>query len=180
MRVAGEHEADELSRRMMEEVVGPIGRVTEKGDGFVGDVANGFGDGLVGVGNAFDRIVDPGEPESAAGAFDGPISVVEHHDIVGGERLNYLFTSDFDVVVAENGIALRTFELAEQVCALPFGALCEGVCKVPVRDVVAGENDDVRVEAVDPVDHVADEERLSELVKMDVTQLRDTKTVKCG
>jgi len=125
MRVAGEHEANGFAGGMAEEIVGPVGRVAKKDYGLTGEIADGFGDGFVGVGNALERIVEAGKPKPGAGAFDGDAGVVEHRNVVGDERLNDLATAELDVVVAENSIAKWTFEAIEYVGAQPLGAMHE-------------------------------------------------------
>ena len=69
-----------------------------------------------------------------------------------------------NVVVAQNGIAQRAFELVEEVGALPCGADGKFVWRRPVRDEVAGEKHHIGIQAVDAVDGIADKERLSEFV----------------
>src|SRR5579863_438978 len=53
MSVAGKHEAYGRPCGMVEEVVGPVGRMAKQNDGLIRNEAYGFGDGLVGIRNAF-------------------------------------------------------------------------------------------------------------------------------
>src|ERR1035437_6902704 len=57
------------------------------------------------------------------------------------------------------------------------GLLCESAWQRTVADEVAGEQDQVGRERVDPFDHAAHEEGLSELVEVDVADLGDAEVL---
>src|SRR6185437_16455486 len=71
MRVAAEHKCDGAADGMRGQRVDEIGRVAHEDDGLLLLVADGNGNGAVGVGASEHRVVDAGEPDPAAAAFDG-------------------------------------------------------------------------------------------------------------
>lgn len=66
-----------------------------------------------------------------------------------------MFCADIDVVVAEDGVDAAAAEALENVCALPGGADGEFAAAELVRDVVAGEEDEVGIELVNAADSLA-------------------------
>ena len=84
------------------------------------------------------------------------------------------------VVIAEDGVALRTFKLFEHARALP----CRMDRRCPreklVGSEVSGEEDGVGPQAVDVVDRIAQEEWLGELIEMNIAELGDTEAVERG
>jgi hypothetical protein len=73
MGVACEHEIDEVSAGMGDDVVGEVGRMSHEEHGTV----RLFGDGGVEIGVTASGIVDAAEPEAATVAFNGEVGVGE-------------------------------------------------------------------------------------------------------
>ncbi len=59
-----------------EQIVGVVGRVAEKNNGLMRHIADGFGNCQLRIGVADYGIVEPGKPESCAGALDRHVSVM--------------------------------------------------------------------------------------------------------
>ncbi len=91
-----------------------------------------------------------------------------------------MFAPDHYVVIAENGITVWTLEIVEETGALPGGADGESPWQKLVGHIVAGQKHCIGIQAVDVVDGVAEQERLSEFVQVDVAELRHTKSVEGG
>ena len=155
MGVAGDHERDCFARWKGQQIVGVVWRVAQQDDGLMRHIADGSGDGRVGIGIAGHGIVEPGKPESAAGVFDGQVCVVEYGDAVRGERRNHVFASHHYVVIAENGITAWTLEIVEEFGALPCCADGESRWQKLVGHIIAGQKHCIGIQTVDVVDGIA-------------------------
>ena len=91
-----------------------------------------------------------------------------------------MVVSDHYVVIAEYGITVWTLEIVEETGALPGRADGESFWQKLVRHIVAGEKHRVGIQAVDLVDGIAEQERLSEFVQVNIAELRRTKSVEGG
>jgi hypothetical protein len=174
--VAGEHEIDEMSAGMGDDVVGVVGLVCHEDDGAVGI----FGEGEIEVGMALARIVDAGDPEAGAIALDGDVLVNQNGSAVGSEGVDDGRGVEGDVVVAKDGVAEGCGEGGEE-----FGAAADGVAagnegQGAVGDEVAGEEDEVWGEVVDFADDAFEEEWLGVFVEVDVAELDDAVAVERG
>ena len=109
--VTSKHERNSLPLRKSQQGIDVVGSMTKQHDGLVRHVADGLGNRLFGVRRAHNWIVDAGKPESGARAFNGDMRIVEHGDGVRRERLHHRGGPNFHVVIAENGIAVRTLKL---------------------------------------------------------------------
>jgi len=110
-------------------------------------------------------------------ALDGDELVDEGGDAVAGEGFENDLGVDVDVVVAEDGVAQRAVEVAEEFAAAGGGLEGEFVGPGAGADVVAGEDDHVWLQSVDAVDGVLEEGVLGELFEMDVAELGDAEAV---
>lgn len=68
--------------------------------------------------------------------------------------------------------------MAEDVCALPLGAMENSSGDGRSCDEIAGQSNDVGIHAVDAVDSLAKQERLSKFIEMDIAELRYAEAVK--
>ena len=109
MGVAGEHEIDERSTWMLEDIVGIVGLVGHEDDGrvWLG------GDSEIEVGAARVGIVYAAEPDTLTTLLDSDVLVDEDGCAVAGEGLDDERSPDRDVVVAEDAVAERGGEGAK-------------------------------------------------------------------
>ena len=174
--VAGEHEVDERSARMQEDVVGVVGLVGHEDDGGVGV----GGDSEIEVGAASVGVVDAAEPEAFAALLDGNVLVDEDGCAVAGEGFDDERSADGDVVVAEDAVAERGGEGAEDLCAAVGGGAGVNEGESAAGNEVAGEEDEMGIEGVDVVDDALEEVRFGELVEVNVADLDDAVAVEWG
>jgi hypothetical protein len=71
-------------------------------------------------------------------------------------------------------------QLVDEVGALPCGAHGESLWQKLVGHIVAGQKHRIGNQTVDVVDGVAEQERLSKFVQVDIAELRHAKTVEGG
>ena len=86
--------------------------------------------------------------------------------------------ADDDIVIAEDGVALRALETFKDAGAFPrvgYGPLTR---QQFVGHEIAGEKNRIGAQAIDVVDGFTEKERLGELVQMIVTQLGDMEAIK--
>jgi len=177
--VTREYERERPARWTRQKIVDVVGCVAKEHDGFMRQIADGFGNRQLGVGYALERIVKPGKPESCARAFDGRVRVIENGNAIRSQRRGDVFPSNYNVVVAEHGITVEALDLVEEIGALPRRAEGGSLRQNPVGHIVAGQKNRVGVQAVDVAHSVAEEEWLSVFVHMDVAELRDAESVEC-
>src|ERR1700722_17203146 len=79
-------------------------------------------------------IVASGKPEALRSALNGEEAIHQYWSSMGFQRLNYMFSSNVHVVVAEHSEALRRFESRED-----FGA---NACCLPRHGVIAWSSAD--------------------------------------
>jgi hypothetical protein len=171
--VAGEHEVDELSARVLEDDVGVVGFVGHEDDWTVG-----FGrDGEVEIGLGGGRVVEAAEPNSCSVALDGQVLVDEYGQMVCLECSDDEGSADGDVVIAEDGVALGAGYGAEDLSAAMDGVVDEGEGEGAVRDEVSGEEDEVGSKSIDAVDDELEEPWFGVLVEVDIADLDDAKAV---
>ena len=113
MGVAGEHEVDEGTARMLENVVGEVGLVSHENDGAIGFGGNGE----VEVGMAGAGVVYATEPEAVAPSFDGEILIDQYGSAIGDEGLGHHWAVEGDIVIAEDGVAEGRSESGEDLGA---------------------------------------------------------------
>lgn len=178
VRVSAQHESHCLTLGSSQQIIGIVGAVAKENDGLERQVANGFGNRSLRIRVTFKRIFETSQPESAAAAFNGQITVVDHRDAVISERRGDFALAHKDVVVAKAGIALRAFELIEDGGALPRGVFVNAPGDERTGDEITRQKDDIGIELVDVVDGNMEKKRFSELVEVDVTELCDAKSVK--
>ena len=100
--------------------------------------------------------------------------------VVCDESLGDYFGIEGDVVVSEDGVALRSCEGRQD-----FGASMDGMTagdegERTVGDEVSGKEDEIGVEGVDLLDDALEEEGFGELVEVDVAELSDAEALKGG
>lgn len=157
-----------------------VRRVTHQYDRFILQVANGRGNGKIGIGSSAYGIVDSREPESASAAFDGQIGISEDGYAVGSKSIADVLFPGPDIVIAEDGVALAALQPAEHFCALPGCIDGQVMWKHLGAYVVSREQDDVRVLTVDLVNCVAQQKRLGKFVEMNIAELSDCDSVECA
>ena len=91
-----------------------------------------------------------------------------------------MLVSDHYVVIAEYGITVWTLEIVEEAGALPGRADGESPGQKFQGHIIAGEKHCIGIQAVDAVDGIAEQERLGELVQVNIAELRRTKSVEGG
>lgn len=178
VRVSAQHESHCLALGSSQQIVGIVGAVAKENDGLERQVANGFGNRSLRIRVTFERIFETSQPESAGTAFNGQVAVVDDRDAVIGERRGDLALTHKKIVVAKTGIALRAFELIEDGGALPRGVFANVPGDERTSNEITRQKDDIGIEFVDVVNGNAEKKRLSELVEVNVTELRDAKSVK--
>ena len=93
-------------------------------------------------------------------------------------------SSDTMVMIAEDGVKRPTFESGEDAGALAGGFAVKIARNALLShhggDEIAGHEDGVGFFAIDELDGVAEKDGLSEVVQVDVTDLRDAHAVKSG
>ena len=104
-------------------------------------------------------------------ALDGDVAVDEDRSSVGFEGVDDLLRPDGDVVVAEDGVALRGFEGGKDFGADARGFEGEGVVTGAAADEVAGEEHELGVERVDAGDGLLEEGGFGVLLQVDVGKL---------
>ena len=136
--MSGEDQGDLLSDGM----VGEIGLVRQQDEGFLVRVPAGGESG--GRGRAVPQsILDAGEPQAPAVAFQGHRTVCQYGNAMGDQSVGDRVGADQDVVVAQDRIAQRAFDVAKH-----FGAVVAHACgKVPRQrigaDEVSGQHDEI-------------------------------------
>lgn len=136
--VAREDEADVLAFGVAADVVGVVGGVGHEDDRRVGAV----GDGEVEVGSAGGGVLNAGDPDAFAVAFDGDEAVIQDRSSVLLEDPGDVGCVDNGVVVSEDSEALGAGDLFEGVGAGVDGGFRQ-VAGLAVGDVVAGDEDEV-------------------------------------
>ncbi len=172
--VSGEHEIDEVTAGVLDDLVDVVGLVGHEDDGAVGI----GGDGQIEVGVAGAGVVDAAEPEAVGAALDGDVLVDEDGDAEAVERSDDDGRAGGDVVVAEGCVALGAGEGAEDFGAAVGGVMGDGEGDGAVGDEVSGEEDEVGIEGVDAVDDLLEEVGLGVLVEVDIADLDDAEAVK--
>ena len=176
VRVAGEHDVDERTARVVYDMVGEVGFVRHEENGAVGFRGNS----QVEVRVAGSGVVDAAEPKAIAATFDGEILVDQNGSAMGCEGLGHQGGAEGDVVVAEYGVAERGGEGGEDLGAAVEGVAAGDEGEGAVGDEVACEEDEVRGEVVDLFDDAFEEEGLGVLVEVDVAELDDAIAVEGG
>ena len=171
--VAGEDEVGAAGAGMAQDGVGEVRLVAHDDEGAV----ELGGDGAIEVGLAVGDVAEAGEPETLAVALDGKVLVDERGDAVADEGSEDVLGTDLGVVVAEDGIAQGALEVLEDGGAALGGLEGEAVGAGAGADEVSGEQDQVGLELVDPVDGVLEEGGLGELLEVDVAELGDAEAV---
>ena len=174
MGVAGEHEVDEGTARVVENVVCEVGLVRHEDDGAIGFGGNGE----IEVGMAGAGVVDATEPEAVASSFDGEILIDQYGSAVGDEGLGHQWAVEGDVMVAEDGVAEGRGEGGDDLGATMESVAAGDEGKRAVGDEVAGEKDEVGRESVDLLDDAFKEKGLGVLVQVNVAELGDAIAVK--
>ncbi len=162
---------------MPDDVVGVVGFMAHEDDGFV-DIDVG-GDGEVEVGGAGAGVVCAADPHSIAAALDLDVAVDEDGCAVGFEWLDDVIGSDADVVISEDGEALRSFEGGEDFRGDTGGLPSSGNGSGAAADEVSGEEDEFGIKGVGLCDHLFEEPRLGVLLEVDVGELNETETDEC-
>jgi len=177
MRVAGQHPIDSTARGLFEQSVDVVRGMTHQYDGLVRQIPDRIGDGRLRVRIALHWIIQPRKPKPAAGALDWQTCVMQHGDAVGLESLNDLCPTNNNVMVAKyckNALAIETLENIRALPARINRVLYRGNSGT---HIVAREKNQVGLQLIDAIDHVAEEERLRVLVHVDVTELRDAHSI---
>ena len=174
--VAGQHEVDERTSGVGDDVVGVVGFVGHQNHRSV----RFGGDGEIEVRVAGAGIFDAAEPEAGSSAFDGEVLVDENGGAVGGEGLGDQGAVEGDVVVAEDGVAEGCGEGGEDLGAAVSGVAAGDKAEGAVGDEVAGEENEIGGEGVDVLDDVLEEVWLGVLVEVDVADLDDAIAVEGG
>lgn len=86
-------------------------------------------------------------------------------------------SADDDIVIAEDGVALRALETFEDAGAFPCVGYGPFTRQQFVGHEIAGEKNRIGAQAVDVLDGFTEKVRLGELVQMNVTQLGDLEAV---
>ena len=174
--VAGKHEVDEREAGVKDYVLDVVGLMAHEDDRGAGV----GGDGEVEVGGTGPGVVGTAEPEEIATALDGEVAVDEDRGSVGFERRDDVVSAYVDVVIAQDAEALGSGEGGEDFCGDAGAAPGDGEGKGAAADEIAGNQDEVRGEAVDLVDHVLEEVRFGELLEMEVAHLNDAEVFEAG
>lgn len=174
--VAGEHEIDQMSLGMGGDGIGKIGFVDHQDDGAVG-VAR---DGEAEVGMAGAGIIYSCEPEAGVAAFDRKMGIDQERGAVIGKGFGDQGRIEGDVMVSEAAVAEGGGQCAEDLGAAMNGVVAGDECDRAVGDEVPGEEDEIGVEVVDLFNDTLEEERLGELVEVDVADLDDAVAVEWG
>ncbi len=106
--VAGEHEVDQRKAGVLAHLVGVVGFVGHQDDRRSGVSRDGGGQ----VGDAGSGVVDAGQPEAVASAFDRGELVDQRGDSDRGEGADDEAAINGDIVVSEDGVTLRALEAA--------------------------------------------------------------------
>lgn len=167
MSVAGEHGVDPGEARVTNDVVDEIGLVAHEDDGRAGRARHSE----IEVRAAGAGVVGAREPEVVAAALDGDVAVDEDGGAVGLERVDDVVGADGDVVIAEAGEALGSVEFGEDFGGYAGSAPGDGVGGRAAGDEVAGDEDEVRMKAIDDADGVLEKGGLGVLLKVDVRDL---------
>lgn len=173
MGVAGEHEVDERETGVLDYGVDEVGLVAHEDHRRVG--VGWDGEVEVAVGGA--GIAGAGQPEVVAAALDGDVAVDEDWGSVGFEGADDRLGADGDVVVAEDGVALRGFEGREDFGAEACSSAAEGEVAGAAADEVAGDENEFGLESVDAGDGLFEEGWLGVFLKVDVGKLRDAEVL---
>ena len=175
MGVAGEDEVDVAPAAVGGDVDGVVGFVDHEDDGRV--VL--FGDGEREVGVDAD-VVETAEDDVLVFAFDPDELVDEDGQAVVLHVVADDAAADDDVMVSEDAVALGAGEGAEQGAATGGGFVGDLDRHRAAADEVAGDEQEVGFEGVDPGDDVADEEVFGVFDEVDVGELDDAETVEGG
>ena len=165
--VAGKHQVDEREAGMLDDGVDEVRLVAHEEYGGVGRA----GDGRIKIAVAGAGVAGAGEPEVVAAAFDGEVVVDQDGGPMVLESVDDVLGAYGDVVIAEDGIALRGGDALEDFgteAGCPEG---DGGGARASADVVAGEQDEFRFEGVDAVDGLFEEPGLGVLLEVDVAEL---------
>ena len=165
--MAGEHHVDEWEAGVFDNGVDEVGFVAHEEYRGVGH----RWDGEIQVAGGGSGIAGSGEPEVVAAALNGNVAVYEHGRAVGFEHVDDLLGAYGDVVIAEDGVALRGFEGGENFGADAGGFEREGWIAGAAAAEIAGEEDEFGVEGVDVGDGLLEEGRLGVLLEVDVGEL---------
>jgi len=169
VRVAGEHNVDERTARVGEDIVGVIGLVRHEDDRAVGFGGNGE----IEVGMAGAGVVDAAEPEAVAHAFDGEILIDQDRSAIGEEGCSHHGSVEGNVVVAEDAVTQGSGEVGENLGAAMEGVAAGDEGEGAVCDEVAGEKNEIGTEGIDLLYDAFKEKGFGVLVEVDVAELDD-------
>jgi hypothetical protein len=117
------------------------------------------------------------EENRGVATLERGIAVDEDRSAVSLERLDDVFSSDVDVVIPENAETLWGFEGREDFGTDAGGLPGDGKIAGAAADVIAREEDEVRIEHVGLLDHALEEEGLGVLLQVDVAHLDDAEVL---
>jgi len=177
VRVTGELKISRRQRCLIRE----IGFVGQQNKSFAG--RNVF-DGCAKIWSAFERVIDPSEPETLPCSFNRHASILEHKNAVLPKGLSHHSRIGVSVMVTENGKRSVPRLQGPQ----DLGARDRGLCGLAGSMVsefeqrhgneIASENDQVRMKIVYQINRVANGDGRKSFFIMKIAELNNSKSVK--
>src|SRR5580698_2560238 len=97
---------------------------------------------------------------------------------MGFKGLDDALGADGDVMVAENGVALRAGEAGKNLSAHAGGVVGDGDIKRPLTDEISGQKDKIRLEQIGATDELFQKIGFCVLLQMDIADLDDAEALK--
>ena len=135
------------------------------------------GDGEVQVRPIGAGVCRPCDPEPVSSAKEGNGGVAKDGDALLTEGSRDETSAYDDVVVTEHGISFGALDGFEDLGTTVRGMVCGHKGEGAVGDEVAGEQDEIRGDAVDVPDDALEEEGLGVLVEVYVAELANAKVL---
>jgi hypothetical protein len=173
MGMTREHEIDERTAGVADDLVSEVGFVSHEDDGAVGFC----GHSEIELGVAGARVVDAAEPEAGSFTLDWKMLIDQNGSAVSREGGDDDWGAEGDVVVTEDGVAKRSGKGGKDLGTAADGVAASDEGERTVGDEVAREENEVRGESVNFVDDALKEKRLGVLVEVDVADLDDAVAV---
>jgi hypothetical protein len=171
--VAGEHEVDEGSARVLDDGIGVIGLMGEQDHRGVG-----FGwDGEIEVGVAGAGVFQAAEPKTGAVLLYSDVLVDQDGGAGAAESVDDHGSTDGDIVIAKDGVTERRGEGCDDLGAAMGGVPAGDEGERAVGDEVSGEQDKVGGKCVHLADDVFEKVGFGVLIKVDVAELHDAVAV---
>ncbi len=169
VRVSGEHKVNQREPRMLDDGIGVVRLVAHQDDRPFGIC----GYGKVQVGAAGSGVVGPAEEEAVLASLQLNEAIDQHGDSMGLQRSDHVIGAHGDVMISQDGVAVRRLEAGKDFSAEPSRTPGHQARQWTTAHEVTGDQYDLRGESIYLLDHLFHEPGFGVLLEMEVTHLDD-------